>query len=473
MAPANYASIKRLEFTVKFIEGIKPTDKEVRYTDAKTPGLTLAVKPATERKKEGSKLWRFRYMLNGKAQMLSLGAFPAVSLKDAREKAHEIRKQIDGGANPSEERKVEKQAASELTFQAIADAWLADRTAHKWEETHAARNKARFSNYIYPVMGNKDINDVTLLDFDRACRDMIKNGALVVAHRTMGMCVSVLSYAARFRYLKDKNIIFDWKEFKVEDLPKAERKKLAAITEPAKVGELLHKIGNAAETLQGKRNASVLAAVRIAPYLMARPGEVVGAQWEEINLEKAEWYIKADRMKAKRDHVVPLSRQAVELLMELKEMTGGGQYVFPSPVGAHIHISETSLLAVVKEIAGDTGAMTSHGFKAMGSTLLNGNKNHEIKGFTLPRYDKDLIEIQLAHIEKNKVRDSYNRRDSYSRIQERRDMMQTYADLLDHLREQYAGFLRIAPREAALHRVCKGRKLAEAVSSRLPPLRLR
>ena len=99
MAPANYASIKRLEFTVKFIEGIKPTDKEVRYTDAKTPGLTLAVKPATERKKEGSKLWRFRYMLNGKAQMLSLGAFPAVSLKDAREKAHEIRKQIDGGAD--------------------------------------------------------------------------------------------------------------------------------------------------------------------------------------------------------------------------------------------------------------------------------------------------------------------------------------------------------------------------------------
>ena len=438
MATADSNSIKRLEFTVKFLEGLKPSGKEVRYTDAKTPGLTLAVKPATERKKDGSKLWRFRYMLNGKAQMLSLGSFPAVSLKDAREKVHEIRKQIDGGANPSEERKVEKQAASDLSFQAIADAWLADRTEHKWEKTHAAKNKARFVNYIYPVMGHKDINDVTLLDFDRACRDMIKNNALVVAHRTMGMCVSVLSYAARFRYLKDKNIIFDLKEFKVEDLPKAARKKLAAITEPAKVGELLHKIHKAAETLQNKRNPSVLVAVRIAPYLIVRPGEIVGALWEEFNLEKGEWYIKAERMKAKRDHVVPLSRQAVQLLTEQRGVSGSGQYVFPSPVGAHLHICETNLLDVVKEIAGDTGAMTSHGFKAMGSTLLNGNKNHEIEGFALPRYDKDLIEIQLAHLEKDRVRDSYNRRDPYSRIQERREMVQTYADLLDHLRNQYA-----------------------------------
>lgn len=437
MATADSANIKRLEFTVKFLEGIRPTDKEVRYTDAKTPGLTLAVKPATERKKEGSKLWRFRYMLNGKAQMLSLGNFPAVSLKEAREKAHEVRKQIDGGVNPSEERKTVKQSASELAFQAIADAWLADRTEHKWEKTHAEKNKARFVNYIYPVMGGKDINDVTLLDFDRACRDMIKNNAIVVAHRTMGMCVSVLSYAARFRYLKDKNIIFDLKEYKVEDLPKAEKKKLAAITEPAKVGELIFKIGKASETLQGKRNPSVLAAVQLAPYLIVRPGEIVGALWEEIDLEKKEWYIKVDRMKAKRDHVIPLSRQAVQLLTEQREATGGGRYVFPSPLGAHMHICESSLLDVVKEITGDTGAMTSHGFKAMGSTLLNGNKNHEIKGFTLPRYDKDLIEIQLAHLEKDKVRDSYNRRDPYSRIQERREMVQTYADLLDHLRDRH------------------------------------
>ena len=143
-------------------------------------------------------------------------------------------------------------------------------------------------------------------------------------------------------------------------------------------------------------------------------------------------------MKAKRDHVVPLSRQAVELLAAQKEKTGHGSYVFPSPLDERIHICETGLLAVVKEIASNIGAMTSHGFKAMGSTLLNGHKNHEIEGFILPRYDKDLIEIQLAHLEKDRVRDSYNRRDPYSRIQERREMVQTYADLLDHLRNQYA-----------------------------------
>ena len=172
----------RLEFTGKFVESVKATDKEQRFTDAKTPGLTLAVKPVTERKKDGSKLWRFRYLLNGAAKMISLGEYPTVSLKEARERAHEARKALDNGVDPSQERKIEKQTAAFKTFQAVAEVWLNDRTENKWEASHAKRNKERFVGNIFPVIGMKNINDLTLSDFDKAFIPLKRPGALETAH---------------------------------------------------------------------------------------------------------------------------------------------------------------------------------------------------------------------------------------------------------------------------------------------------
>lgn len=424
----------RLEFTVKFVESVKATDKEQRFTDAKTPGLTLAVKPITERKKDGSKLWRFRYLLNGAAKMISLGEYPTVSLKEARERAHEARKALDNGVDPSQERKIEKQTAAFKTFQAVAEVWLNDRTENKWEASHAKRNKERFVGNIFPVIGMKNINDLTLSDFDKAFIPLKRRGALETAQRICAMCIEILSYAARFRYLEDKNLIFDLQQYKKEDLPRPTKGKLATITEPDEIGELLRKI----EESEGRQTYPVALALQLAPYVMLRPGELVGGMWEEINLDKAEWYIKAERMKPGFDHVVPLPRQAVELIKRLHDFSGNGKFMFPSSSrGRGEHITTATLLMALRRMKYQSGDFTTHGFRAMASTILNGNKTHEIKGFDLPPFDPDLIEIQLSHAEDNKIRKAYNRRDPYARIQERRAMLQTYADLLDTLKAQH------------------------------------
>lgn len=172
-----------------------------------TPGLPLALKPAMERKKDDSKLLRFCYLLNGTLKMIFLGAPPTVSLKEARERAHEIRKALDNGVAPSQERKIEKQSAAFKTFQAVAEAWLNDRTENKWEASHAKRNKERFVGNIFPVIGMKNINELTLSDFDKAFIPRKRRGALETAQRICAMCIEILSYAARFHYLEDKNLI--------------------------------------------------------------------------------------------------------------------------------------------------------------------------------------------------------------------------------------------------------------------------
>ena len=426
---------KRSEFTAKFIESLKPADKEERYTDVKTPGLTLAVYPASPWKPNGSKKWRFRYMFGGKAKMLSLGDYPTVSLKEAREKAFNARKLLDENIDPSQERKAGKIASQALSsFREIAEAWLDDRTENKWEACHAKRNKERFVGNIFPVIGMKNINDLTLSDFDKAFIPLKRRGALETAHRICAMCIEILSYAARFRYLEDKNLIFDLQQYKKEDLPRPTKGKLVTITEPNEIGELLCKI----EESEARQTYPVALALQIAPYVMLRPGELVGGRWDEINFDKAEWYIKAERMKPGFDHVVPLPRQAVELIKKLHDFSGNGEFMFPSSSrGRGEHITTATLLMALRRMKYQSGDFTTHGFRAMASTILNGNKTHEIKGFDLPAYDPDLIELQLSHAEDNKIRKAYNRRDPYARIQERREMLQVYADLLKHLKSSF------------------------------------
>ena len=426
---------KRLEFTAKFIEGVKPSDKEERYTDVKTPGLTLAVYPASVWKPNGSKKWRYRYVFSGKAKMLSLGDYPTISLKEARDKAHEVRKLVAEGIDPSQERKIEKQTAAFKTFQAVTEAWLNDRTENKWEASHAKRNRERFVGNIFPVIGTVNLNDLTLADFDKAFIPLKRRGALETAHRICAMCIEVLSYAARFRYLDDKNIIFELQQYKKEDLPRPTKGKLATITDPKDIGELLCRIDES----EARQTYPVALALQIAPYVMLRPGELVGGLWEEIHFAKAEWYIPADRMKPGFDHVVPLPRQAMVLLEQLRQFSGNGAYMFPaSNRGRGEHICTETLLQALRRMKYQSGEFTTHGFRAMASTILNGNKTHEITGFTLPSYDPDLIEIQLSHAEDNKIRKAYNRRDPYARIQERREMVQMYADLLCHLKNQFS-----------------------------------
>ena len=394
------------------------------------------MKSVTARKKEGSKLWRFRYLMNGTAKMISLGEYLTVFLKEARDRAHEVRKSLDGGVDPSQERKIEKQTAAFKAFKAVTDVWLDDRTENKWEASHAKRNRERFVGNIFPVIGMKNINDLVLSNFDKTFVPLTRRGALETAHRICAMCIEVLNYAARFRYLADKNTIFDLQQYKKEDLPHPVKGKLATITEPDAIGDLLRKIDES----EGRQTYPVALALQIAPYVMLRPGELVGGMWEEINLEKTEWYIKAERMKPGFDHVVPLPRQAVGLITRLRDFSGNGPYMFPAANRAKgEHIRTETVLMALRRMKYQSGDFTTHGFRAMASALLNGNKTHEITGFELPPYDPELMEIQLSHAEDNKIRKACNRRDPYVRIQERREMLQRYADLLDFFKQQHKG----------------------------------
>ena len=288
----------------------------LRYTDVRTPGLTLSVMPVSTRKPEGSKRWHFRYLFAGKASMLALGEYPTVTLATAREKAQQVKKDIDQGINPSHKKKMARQAAQNgATFQFVAEAWLADRTENKWGASHAKRNKERFVNNIFPVFGMKNINELTLSDFVKAFTPIIRRDSLETARRICAMCIEILSYAGRFRYLEDKNIIFDLQQYKKMDLPPPDKKgELPTITDPDGVGELLYNIREA----EGRLTYPVALALQLTPYVLLRPGEIAGGMWEEINLGKAEWYIKAERMKSGWDHVVPLPHQAVELISPVK-----------------------------------------------------------------------------------------------------------------------------------------------------------
>lgn len=171
------------------------------------------------------------------------------------------------------------------TFQWVAEVWLNDRTENKWEASHAKRNKERFVGNIFPVIGMKNINELTLSDFDKAFIPRKRRGALETAQRICAMCIEILSYAARFHYLEDKNLIFDLQQYKKEDLPRPTKGKLATITEPDEIGELLRKI----EESEGRQTYPIALTLRIVPYIMLRPGELVGGRWDEINFDKAEW----------------------------------------------------------------------------------------------------------------------------------------------------------------------------------------
>lgn len=432
--PKKDKKTRRIEFTDIFVKNLKFGDNEIRYTDIRTPGLTLSVIPASIRK-NGSKRWYYRYLFSGKANMLAFGEYPTVTLAEAREKAQQAKKDIAQGVDPSHKKKMARQdGQSDKSFQLVGQKWLAKR-GEEWEASHTLRNRQRLENNIFKVLGEKDVNKLTLEDFAKAFEPITKRGALETAHRICAMCIEILKYSVLFGYLESTNIIFSLQEYKKTILSKPDKNNnLPTITDPYDVGELLHRI----EASEGRQTYPVALALQLAPYVVLRPGELAGGMWEEINLEKAEWYIKAERMKPGFDHVVPLPRQAVELIKRLHAFSGNGKFMFPSSSrGRGEHITTAALVMAIRRMKYQSGDFTTHGFRAMASTILNGNKTHLITGFDLPSYNSALIEIQLSHVEKDKIKKAYDRRDPYVRIQERSRMLQTYADLLDFLKKQY------------------------------------
>jgi integrase len=384
------------------IRNAKIQNKQYKLTDEK--GMYLLVNKA-------GKYFRLDYRFAGKRKTLALGVYPDVKLFKAREKRDDARKLIANGIDPGQVRKVQKSIKIEQTensFEAIAREWHGKYSSN-WADSHAQKLIRRLELYIFPWLGSRPIAEITPPELLAVLRRVESKGILETAHRAHQNCGQVFRYAiATGRAERDPSADLRGA------LPPVKHGRMATITEPKKIGELLR----ATDGYEGTPVAKC--ALRLAPLVFVRPGELRHAEWEEIDLDNAEWRIPAEKMKMKDPHIVPLSKQAVEVLSEIQPITGQGRYVFPSIRTNSRPMSENTVLAALRRMGYAKEEMSGHGFRAMASTVL-----HELG------WPSDIIERQLAHAERNSIKAAYNHA---QHLPERRRMMQVWADYLDSLK---------------------------------------
>jgi integrase len=366
-------------------------------------GLYLLVKP------NGALWWRLKYQFEGREKLLSLGVYPRVSLQQARAKRDETRKAIANGINPSAQRQAEKFSMAN-TFEAVGREWLSLQQ-NKLAPATYAKAAWTLETLVYPYIGSRPIAKLTATDVLTALKRVEDRGFHETAHRARQRCSQVFRYA-----VQTERAAHDVTADLRGALAPVVSEHHAAITEPARIGELLRAI-------DGYTGHFVTAfALKLAPLLFVRPGELRHAEWTEIDSEGQEpqWRIPAEKMKMGEQHIVPLSKQALALLRELQPLTGRGPYLFPSILSRLRPMSDNTVNAALRRLGYSNQEMTGHGFRSLASTCLNEQGYHP-----------DLIELQLAHAERNRVRAAYNKA---QRLPERRKMMQAWADYLDGLR---------------------------------------
>jgi len=382
------------------VRNAKPIGRPIKLFDER--GLFLLISPA------GGKWWRFRYRFGGKHKMLSMGVYPDVSLRDARERREAARKLLANNIDPGEERKAVKATGAERaqnSFEVIAREWFA-RFSPNWASGHSDKIIRRLERDIFPWIGGRPIAEIIAPEILATLRRIESRGAIETAHRAQQNCSQVFRYAvATGRAQRDPT-----GDLRGALSPVKERHH-ASITDPKKVGELMRAIGGYQGSIVTK------CALQLAPLTFVRPGELRRAEWAEFDLESAEWRIPAARMKAREQHIVPLSRQALAALQELYAVTGEKKYLFPGARTNGRPMSENTVNAALRRLGYSREEMTGHGFRSMASTLLNEQGWH-----------RDAIERQLAHAERNAVRAAYNYAEH---LPERRKMMQAWADYLD------------------------------------------
>jgi integrase len=384
------------------IRKAKPAERPIKLTDER--GLYLLLKP------NGSRWWRFDYRYGGKRKTLSMGVYPDVGLKDARNRRDETRKLLASDADPGENRKAVKAAKMEQaanSFEVITREWYT-KYSTTWNASHGERIIRRFERDVFPWIGSKPIAELAAPELLAAVRRIENRGALETAHRALGNCGQVFRYAiATGRATRD--ISSDLRGA----LPPVKGEHFAAITEPKQVGALLR-------AMDGYTGSQVVrCALRLAPLVFVRPGELRKAEWKDIDIDGGEWRYTVT--KTNTPHIVPLSRQAVEILAELQALTGRGRFVFPGARTNGRPMSDNAILAAMRRMGIDKEEMSGHGFRAMARTILD-----EVLGFR-----PDFIEHQLAHAVKDPNGRAYNRT---AHLAERRTMMQQWADYLDKLR---------------------------------------
>ena len=391
--------------TATAVRNAKSSKKPRKLADER--GLYLLVVP------NGSKYWRLKYRFDGKEKLLALGVFPDVSLADARKRRDDARKVLADGVDPGALKRKRKRTVHQATqdgFEAVAREWFIKQSS-RWVDGHSTTVIRRLERDVFPWIGDKPVGEVTSPELLTVLRRIESRGAVETAHRVHRVCGQVFRYAvATGRAERDPS-----GDLRGALQPVRERHH-PTITDTDEIRGLLISI-------EGYEGSFVTrCALRLAPLVFVRPGELRQAEWSMIDLEGGEWRIPGKKMKMRRVHLVPLSRQALEILRELHPLTGQGRYVFPGVRSPKRPMSANTVNAALRRLGYDKDTMTGHGFRSMASTVL-----HE------QGWNPDVIERQLAHSEQNSVRAAYNYAEH---LPERRQMMQGWADYLAGLSEK-------------------------------------
>lgn len=361
------------------VKSAKPQDKPYKLTDG--DGMYLLVKA-------NGKYWRLDYRYLGKRKTLAIGVYPTITLADAREKRYEARKSLANNVDPSEFKVSARKEAirnASITFELIAREWHQKNTV-KWSAKNTVRTISLLERAIFPYIGKLPIADIKPSELLETIKRIEKRGNIQTAHRAMMNCGQIFRYAmATDRAHRDITFVLRGSLTPIVETHHA------SITDPKKIGHLIRDIDEYDGLFITK------CALRLAPLFFVRPGELRHAEWSEFDFDSAEWKIPASKMKMGSAHIVPLSKQSLGILKELKEHTGHVRYLFPSVRTSDRPISDNTVNAALRRLGYEKTEMTGHGFRSMASTIL-----HE------QGWPHDAIERQLAHAERNKVTAAYN-----------------------------------------------------------------
>jgi integrase len=389
------------------VRNAKPRGKSYSLSDG--DGLLLLVKES------GAKSWVLRYWVNGKEKRSGLGKYPVIGLADARELKNAFKRELAHGSNPRERKKAEREEAAKAeaikaaTFAKIANEWYIQKEPD-WSLSSRCGARRILDNHLLPALGNRSIREIATQELLNLLLEIGKETPHT-AYQAKGIAGRVFQFAVT-RGDADFNIVYNLRNALTIKPPRH----LAALTAPKDVAELMNRI----EAYKG--SDIVRAALWFSLYTFQRPGETRGATWEEMDLGSALWRLPESRMKNRRAHLVPLSRQVMEILEPLKRIVGGSPFVFPSMRSINAPMSEGTILLALRAMGYTSEQMCAHGFRALASTNLNEQG-----------WNRDVIELSLSHVERNDVRAAYNHAE---RLSERREMMQAWADWLDGLRER-------------------------------------
>lgn len=384
------------------IQTVKPAEKAYKVFDER--GLFLLVKPS------GAKYWRMKYRFGGKEKLLAFGVYDDVTLADARNKRDRARNLLANGVDPGQmmlQQKEKLKLDSVNSFETIAREWNI-KSKPKWTPKHCERIIDALQDDIFPWLGKKVISEITTPDMLSALRRIESRGAIESAHRTNQICSQVFRYAITTGRA-ERDPCTDLRGA----LPPVRKKHYASLTDKDKVGALIRAISGYEGGFITK------CALQVASFCFVRPGELRNAEWSEINFAEAEWHIPAEKMKMRVKHIVPLSKQVITVLQELHPVTGRGKYLFPSERTSARPMSDNTVNSALRRMGYCKEEMTGHGFRSTASTLLNENG-----------WNRDAIERQLAHAERDNIRAAYNYAEY---LTDRRKMMQWWADFLDKL----------------------------------------